>query len=134
METRRVEKIWNAIRKDEKIDEIHSIYVDQWDWEMIAPESNPQNFVVNMVKSIHELIYTLERENIEHKQLPFTYNNVIPKEIFFISSEDLGWVVNMELFLATALVLLILFIEEKLSFIYTIITNITNITNIIHIL
>lgn len=79
----------NAIRKDEKIDELHSIYVDQWDWEMIAPESNPQNFMISIVKSIHELIYTLERDYIKYKQLPFTYNEVIPKEIFFISSEDL---------------------------------------------
>ena len=79
----------NAIRKDEKIDEIHSIYVDQWDWEMIAPKNDPRNFVIDVIKLIHESIYTLEREYIEYKHLPFTYNSVIPKEIFFISSERL---------------------------------------------
>ena len=43
----------NAIRRDEELDNIHSIYVDQWDWErIIAPQDRTQKYLKDTVVSI----------------------------------------------------------------------------------
>ena len=58
----------NAIRPDEVLDELHSIYVDQWDWErVITAEDRNLSFLFSMVERIYEVIelrtlYDLEAE------------------------------------------------------------------------
>ena len=77
----------NAIRKDETLDEVHSIYVDQWDWEMLI-EKKDRN--IDFLKSIVTKIYNVLRETEIFIQNE--YSNLTPKlsnEIFFITSEEL---------------------------------------------
>ena len=76
----------NAIRKDEQLDNLHSIYVDQWDWERIVkPTQRTKKYLFSIVKKIYSIIYQLALES--EKKWGFTYN--LPKDIFFISTSDL---------------------------------------------
>ena len=77
----------NAIRKDEELDEIHSIYVDQWDWEMLIEEKDRN---LEFLKSIVTKIYNVLRETEIFIQNE--YPNLAPKlgnEIYFITSQEL---------------------------------------------
>lgn len=77
----------NAIRKDEELDEIHSIYVDQWDWEMLIEEKDRN---LEFLKSIVTKIYNVLRETEIFIQNE--YPNLEPKlgnEIYFITSQEL---------------------------------------------
>ena len=77
----------NAIRKDEELDAIHSIYVDQWDWEMIIEEKDRN---LEFLKNIVTKIYNVLRETEIYLQNE--YPNLTPKlgnEIYFITSEEL---------------------------------------------
>ena len=53
----------NAIRKDEELDNIHSIYVDQWDWELII---NKEERNINKLKEVVKKIYKVFKETEEH--------------------------------------------------------------------
>ncbi|MCQ2387892.1 MAG: aspartate--ammonia ligase [Clostridia bacterium] len=77
----------NAIRRDENLDELHSVYVDQWDWEkIITKEERKLSFLKKTVKSIYKVIYkTAEAVNKKYPQL----TNNLPKEITFISTKEL---------------------------------------------
>ncbi len=78
----------NAIRPEEILDNLHSIYVDQWDWErVISREEKNLNFLKTIVRKIYRVIY--EKETMicmEYPQLP---KPNLPKEIFFVHSEEL---------------------------------------------
>lgn len=51
----------NAIRADEELDNLHSLYVDQWDWEMsIRPEDRNISFLKNVVKKIYAALLRTE--------------------------------------------------------------------------
>ena len=79
----------NAIRRDEDTDNIHSIYVDQWDWEkIISKEERNVDYLKKIVKDIFEVFKMTENiliENYPDKKLKKT----IPNEIFFITSQEL---------------------------------------------
>lgn len=76
-----------ALRPDEDYSPIHSIYVDQWDWEkVIVPEDRQLAYLKETVTSIYEAIYVTEQK-VEAKY-PET-KAVLPAEITFISSEEL---------------------------------------------
>ena len=56
----------NAIRADEELDNIHSLYVDQWDWERtIRPEERNLNFLKATVETIYEAMKAVEEEVYE---------------------------------------------------------------------
>ena len=77
----------NAIRADEELDNLHSLYVDQWDWEaVITKEDRTIAFLENIVRRIYGAILRTEFLACEHyPQLkPF-----LPKEIHFIHAQDL---------------------------------------------
>ena len=77
----------NAIRPDEDLDNIHSIYVDQWDWEkVIAPEQRTLDYLKKTVRRIYEAIKVTENKlYVEFPQiLP-----MLPEELFFIHSQEL---------------------------------------------
>lgn len=77
----------DALRKDEDVDNIHSIYVDQWDWELIiSKEQRSILFLKETVKKIYKAI--LETEEIVEKAFP-KLKPRLPKEIKFIHSEEL---------------------------------------------
>lgn len=77
----------NALRPDEELDNIHSIYVDQWDWErVIKPEERNIRFLKKMVNRIYEAIKVTENKlYIEFPQI----EPILPEDIFFIHSEEL---------------------------------------------
>lgn len=77
----------NAIRADEELDNIHSLYVDQWDWEkVITPEDRNVEFLKKTVRRIYEAIKVTENKlYVEFPQIePF-----LPEEIHFIHSQQL---------------------------------------------
>lgn len=77
----------NAIRKDEVLDFMHSIYVDQWDWEIaIKEEDRKLSYLKKIVKKIYRCIYKIS-EDI-NKKYPFIKNE-LPKDITFISTKEL---------------------------------------------
>lgn len=79
----------NAIRPDEPfIDNLHSIYVDQWDWERIIAENERTLEVLQyIVKKIYTVIVKTELEVCgKYPKLPPPF---LPHDIFFIHSEDL---------------------------------------------
>lgn len=77
----------NAIRRDEELDNIHSIYVDQWDWEKVILESDRTvETLINIVKDIYEVFkITSYKMNYEFPKI----STELPKEIFFITSQEL---------------------------------------------
>ena len=77
----------NAIRKDEKLDNIHSIYVDQWDWEKVIDEKDRTlDYLFDTVKNIHEVILETSDELREKYK---SINISLERDIKFVSSEDL---------------------------------------------
>ena len=77
----------NALRPDEDLDNIHSIYVDQWDWEkVIRPEDRNLAFLKRTVRRIYEAVKVTENKlYVEFPQLV----PALPDEIFFIHAEQL---------------------------------------------
>lgn len=77
----------NAIRRDEVLDNIHSIYVDQWDWEkIICKEERNINYLKSTVRKIYSVVLSIAK--LVNKHYPeITYN--LPKEIFFITTKKL---------------------------------------------
>ena len=56
-----------AIRRDDKMDETHSIYVDQWDWEkVILSKDRTAEYLQDTVKRIVKAIYTTSKMIKEH--------------------------------------------------------------------
>lgn len=77
----------NAIRRDEKLDNTHSIYVDQWDWELIIRrEDRTLPFLYDIVRRIVEALF--ETEQVLQASFPIVGTGLI-KEPTFISSEEL---------------------------------------------
>ena len=77
----------NAIRGDEELDNIHSLYVDQWDWERtITVEDRNLDFLKKIVRDIYSAI--LRTEYLVHETYP-NIKSFLPEEIHFIHSEEL---------------------------------------------
>ena len=77
----------NAIRADEELDNLHSLYVDQWDWEgVMTKEQRNIDFLKTVVKRIYSAILRTEFLTCEtYPQLkPY-----LPQEIHFVHSEEL---------------------------------------------
>lgn len=77
----------NALRPDEDLDNIHSIYVDQWDWErVIRPQDRNIDFLKRTVSRIYEAIKVTENKLfVEFPQI----EPQLPDQIFFITAEEL---------------------------------------------
>jgi aspartate--ammonia ligase len=77
----------NALRPDEDLDNLHSIYVDQWDWEkVIRKEDRNLAFLKMTVRRIYEAIKVTEnRLYVEFPEI----TPELPEEIFFIHAEEL---------------------------------------------
>ena len=77
----------NAIRADEELDNIHSLYVDQWDWERVMrKEDRNVKFLKKIVRKIYSAI--LRTEFYICETYP-TIKHFLPEDIFFIHSEEL---------------------------------------------
>jgi aspartate--ammonia ligase len=77
----------NAIRRDEELDNLHSIYVDQWDWEkVITSEERTTEYLHETVTTIYNAIRNLsDYVNRLYRGI----QNEIPNEITFITSQEL---------------------------------------------
>jgi len=77
----------NAIRRDEDLDNLHSIYVDQWDWErVITKEMRTVQFLKNTVRDIVQCI--ADASLIVNGRYP-RLNTQLPSEVTFVTSEEL---------------------------------------------
>src|SRR3712207_1148241 len=77
----------NAIRRDEDLDNIHSIYVDQWDWEkVLTKEERNEEYLKETVRKIYEAFK--ETEDYICKLYSFL-EKCLPEEITFITSQEL---------------------------------------------
>jgi len=77
----------NAIRRDEVLDNLHSVYVDQWDWEKVISGRNRNlNFLKNTVRKIYEVMK--ETEMLVYKKFP-ELQPFLGDEITFVHSEEL---------------------------------------------
>ena len=77
----------NALRPDEELDNIHSIYVDQWDWEKVISEDQRNlEYLKSTVRRIYEAIKVTENKlYVEFPQI----EPMLPEQIYFVHSEDL---------------------------------------------
>ena len=77
----------NAIRRDEELDNLHSVYVDQWDWEKIMPKDQRNvEYLKDIVRKIVKaLVDTKKKVSSEFPSLTLD----IEEEVFFITSEEL---------------------------------------------
>ena len=77
----------NAIRRDEDLDNLHSAYVDQWDWEkVILKEERTEEMLKETVRTIVKVIKHIEHE-VWYKYPHSVYH--LPDEVTFISSQEL---------------------------------------------
>ena len=77
----------NAIRRDETTDNIHSIFVDQWDWEKIISKDDR---TLDTLKSVVRDVYKTLRKTEMYMAIQYDYiEEILPKEIFFITSQEL---------------------------------------------
>ena len=77
----------NAIRRDEELDNLHSAYVDQWDWEMvITKEQRPEEYLKETVTVIYNALKNLgDYVNRLYRDI----QTELPNEIFFITTQEL---------------------------------------------
>lgn len=77
----------NAIRKDEELDNLHSLYVDQWDWELII---NKEDRTMETLKKVVRDLYKVFKETEEHVHSIYPeVECILPEEITFITSQEL---------------------------------------------
>ena len=77
----------NAIRRDDDMDNLHSIFVDQWDWErIITKEERNVEFLKEIVRRITRAIaYTCDRVKYKFPQITTDFTS----DVFFITSQEL---------------------------------------------
>lgn len=77
----------SAIRRDEITDNIHSIYVDQWDWEKIIDKEDRN---LDTLKSTVRSVYQVLRKTEKYMSIHFDYiNEILPHDIFFVTTKEL---------------------------------------------
>lgn len=78
----------SAIRRDEVVDNIHSIYVDQWDWEKII-EKEDRN--IDTLQNVVRTVYKVLRKTEKYMSIHYDYiEEILPHDIFFITSQELA--------------------------------------------
>ncbi|ERI91653.1 aspartate--ammonia ligase [Clostridiales bacterium oral taxon 876 str. F0540] len=77
----------NAIRRDEELDNLHSIYVDQWDWEkIISKKDRTLESLFVIVNQIYQVFK--DTENYLYSIYPM-FEKILPKDIYFITTQEL---------------------------------------------
>lgn len=77
----------SAIRRDETTDNIHSIYVDQWDWEKIITR---QQRNLDTLKDVVRIVYKVLRKTEKYMSIQYDYiEEILPHDIFFITTQEL---------------------------------------------
>ena len=77
----------SAIRRDEEPDNIHSIYVDQWDWEKIIAREDRS---LDTLKDVVRTVYKVLRKTEKYMAIHYDYiEEILPHDIFFITTGEL---------------------------------------------
>ena len=77
----------SAIRRDEETDNIHSIYVDQWDWEKIITR---ETRTVETLQETVRTVYKVLRKTEKYMAIHYDYiTEILPHDIFFITTSEL---------------------------------------------
>ena len=77
----------NAIRRDEELDNIHSIYVDQWDWEkVITREERTLDYLISTAEKIVNVI--CDTNDALHREFP-EHSVTLTRKLFAITSQEL---------------------------------------------
>lgn len=78
----------NAIRRDEETDNIHSIFVDQWDWEkIISREERTLETLQDTVRNVYKVL----RKTEKYMAIRYDYiEEILPHDIFFITTQELA--------------------------------------------
>ena len=77
----------NAIRRDEELDNLHSIYVDQWDWEKIIRK---EDRTMETLKSVVRSVYRVLRKTEKYMSIRYDYiSEILPDDIFFVTTREL---------------------------------------------
>ncbi|MCI8597961.1 MAG: aspartate--ammonia ligase [Lachnospiraceae bacterium] len=77
-----------AVRRDEDTDNIHSIYVDQWDWEKIILKEDRN---VEYLKETVQKVYKALKKTEKYMSIRYDYiEEILPREIFFITTQELA--------------------------------------------
>ena len=77
----------SAIRRDEETDNIHSIYVDQWDWEKIITK---EDRTLDMLKETVKIVYKVLRKTEKYMSIEYDYiEEILPHDIFFVTTAEL---------------------------------------------
>ena len=77
----------NAIRRDDDTDNLHSIFVDQWDWEkVIRRDQRTEDFLKDTVKCVVKaIVYTKRKVSLRYPQL----KNTVSEDVFFVTTQEL---------------------------------------------
>lgn len=77
----------SAIRRDEITDNIHSVYVDQWDWEkIITKEQRTEDTLKDVVRSVYKVL----RKTEKYMSIRYDYiQEILPEDIYFITTQEL---------------------------------------------
>ena len=76
-----------AIRRDEETDNIHSIYVDQWDWEKIITR---EERTMETLRTVVQNVYRVLRKTEKYMAIRYDYiEEILPHDIFFITTSEL---------------------------------------------
>lgn len=77
----------SAIRRDEDTDNIHSIYVDQWDWEKIITK---EMRTLDTLEEVVKIVYKVLRKTEKYMAIRYDYiEEILPHDIFFITTREL---------------------------------------------
>ena len=77
----------SAIRRDEEVDNIHSIYVDQWDWEKIISRKDR---TMETLKDTVNDVYQVLRKTEKYMSIQYDYiEEILPHDIFFVTTSEL---------------------------------------------
>ncbi|MBQ5676506.1 MAG: aspartate--ammonia ligase, partial [Lachnospiraceae bacterium] len=78
----------NAIRRDEVADNIHSIFVDQWDWEKVI--SKKERTIETLKDTVND-VYKCLRKTEKYLAIQYDYiEEILPHDIFFVTSQELA--------------------------------------------
>ncbi len=77
----------NAIRRDEELDNIHSVYVDQWDWEKVI--SSKDRTLEYLKDTVRKIVYAVCDVNDKLKEQFPALNTQICREVTFITAQEL---------------------------------------------
>ncbi|WP_027701428.1 aspartate--ammonia ligase [Metaclostridioides mangenotii] len=76
----------NAIRKNEELDNIHSLYVDQWDWEFVIDKESRN---IDKLKETVSRLYKVFKNTEEYVCGLYDIKPILPEKIYFLTSQEL---------------------------------------------